>query len=293
MHRIAAVRARASRPSTTAGRRSTNVALPPASTPRSTSPPWAWTMALTRLNPVPARAPSGSCRRGRAVPRCGAVRQAGMPDTGVPHHDRRHRLSRPARISIRPPERRVLDGVVDAGWRAPGAGGCDRRQPRAPAWARSSSVTPLVFGNVLVQLDGLRGRARSDSRGSRSQPHRAGLGLRDVHQRVEHRDDAFRFLQAVGQRFALRRGIVATAAPFRRCRAAASSASADRARRCRARRACRRRRVDAIEHRVEQRAELVERVAACSRTGTRASVRPVRRISRTASQLRTGCSAER
>ena len=40
------------------------------------------------------------------------------------------------------------------------------------------------------------------------QPHRAGLGLRDVHQRAEHPGDPIGFLQALGQAFAQRRGIL-------------------------------------------------------------------------------------
>ncbi len=104
---------------------------------------------------------------------------------------------------------------------------------------RPSSVTPFASATSRY-----RSTARVDDLGQADrlavERHRAALGFRDVHQRVQHHEHAIGFLDAVGERLAIAIGRrAARPAPFRRRRAAASAACADRARRCRARRACR------------------------------------------------------
>ena len=70
----------------------------------------------------------------------------------------------------------------------------------------------LVFGDVLVDAHDFADERVRDRHVRERQPHGAGLGFRDVHQRVEHREDALGFLEAGRQRLALRRSASAGSA---------------------------------------------------------------------------------
>ena len=170
------------------------------------------------------------------------------------------------------------------GWRGPAAAGCGRRRRTTPCGdVGARMLTPLLLGDVLVEVHRLRTSSRQSVALARRR-HRAGLGLGDVHQRVEHRHDAVGLLEAVGQRVARSASRIA--------RRAARSRPSPRRRAIGVRRSCATLssapRMPATtasmrsSMRVDEDAQLAERIPGRC-TGTRALVRPVRMMPRTVS----------
>ena len=169
------------------------------------------------------------------------------------------RPSRRALIVDSSARRRVLDGVIDQiGQHLTKTFGVGRNGQ--VCLDICGHVDVLVLGDVLVQLDDFTDKRRN-RHGSYVQAHGPGLGFRDVHQRIEHREDPLGFLEARHQRLAMRLRIVGLQRPF-------GDTSQPRHRRPQIVRHVVEgvlhpldQRGDPIEHLVEKRAELVDGIA--------------------------------
>ncbi len=204
---------------------------------------------------------SGCGRRGTAAPRCAAARRRECRRRCPRPRARRDRRRRRDRDRRRGRPRGVYLTALSIRLAAT----CSSRTRSPDTIAAGIAVHrqrhALRFGHVAIQVD----RALEDVAERQrlaDERHRAALGLGDVHQRVEHDEHAVGFLDAVGERLAVALGIGR--------RRAAPSPPTPRSRVSGVRRSCDTlssapripddQAFDPIEHRVEQRRQLVDRI---------------------------------